>query len=363
MTTQNHALRAMALVCAVWMLAPSANALIEGPGTYYGLELPEPFYNYWNYTSDVKDMHNANERNNFAAAADIYLKGKNNRRNETSMRIMHEFTYRNLSNEGPQSFWGIYSTHFQSTQYLKDLIDPALFGNGTFTRACCGVRSAALDVYFRLWLVAYAHHEVDGGVYRNAADEASHGFAVISSPVNEPSNYWNSVEKYSRAACVPPVRDPKTGKDYAATNIKKRDAFAAMGSAIATEDQDKRTAEIARVRAMLEREVLVQFMQVMMVEAKKATQVVGPNKSICYKQCSKGAPYQSGARAAWTSIQPLVARSTDKSTITQITNLLNRQISKPWDRKKFFPEFTVAVERLANSLGVNFRSEVWGCKW
>ena len=68
-------------------------------------------------------MQNANEHNNFAAAADIYLKGKNNRRNETTMRIMHEFTYRNLSNEGPQSFWGVYCSHFKSTQYLKDLIE------------------------------------------------------------------------------------------------------------------------------------------------------------------------------------------------------------------------------------------------
>lgn len=63
------------------------------------------------------------ERNNFAAAANIHVKGKNNKRNETVNRIMNDFTFRNLSNEGPDSFFGVYSAHFKSQQYLKDLIE------------------------------------------------------------------------------------------------------------------------------------------------------------------------------------------------------------------------------------------------
>lgn len=42
---------------AVFGCAYSADAYIEGPGVYYGLELPEAFYNYWNYTTDIKQMH------------------------------------------------------------------------------------------------------------------------------------------------------------------------------------------------------------------------------------------------------------------------------------------------------------------
>lgn len=63
-------------------------------------------------------------QNNFGAAADIFVKGKNNARNATAevFRIMHDFTFRNLS-EGDASWWGIYTKHFNSMQYLKDLIE------------------------------------------------------------------------------------------------------------------------------------------------------------------------------------------------------------------------------------------------
>jgi hypothetical protein len=54
------------------------------------------------------------------------------------------------------------------------------------------------------------------------ADEATHGFAVVSSPVDQPSNYWEWIEKYSSQTCLRKVLDTKTNKYYPATNIAYR---------------------------------------------------------------------------------------------------------------------------------------------
>jgi hypothetical protein len=55
-----------------------------------------------------------------------------------------------------------------------------------------------------------------------AADEATHGFAVVSSPVDQADNYWEWIERYSSQACLRKVKDAVTGKFYAATNIAYR---------------------------------------------------------------------------------------------------------------------------------------------
>lgn len=55
-----------------------------------------------------------------------------------------------------------------------------------------------------------------------SADEAGHGFAVISSPVDEPVNYWNYAAAYSRQSCILPVRDTVTRKKFAPTLIAYR---------------------------------------------------------------------------------------------------------------------------------------------
>lgn len=58
----------------------------------------------------------------FQDAAPIYYNGKNNRRNATLTRKMADFSRRNLTSDGPEGWWALYSTHFKSGTYLNDLL-------------------------------------------------------------------------------------------------------------------------------------------------------------------------------------------------------------------------------------------------
>lgn len=53
-------------------------------------------------------------------------------------------------------------------------------------------------------------------------DEATHGFAVVASPVDQAFNYWEWIEGYSTKACLRKRRDRVTKNFYAATNIAYR---------------------------------------------------------------------------------------------------------------------------------------------
>jgi hypothetical protein len=59
-------------------------------------------------------------KNDFAAAADIFTNGKNNRRNATHMRILQDGAVRDRTNE---TWFDMYNAFFKSVTYLKDLIE------------------------------------------------------------------------------------------------------------------------------------------------------------------------------------------------------------------------------------------------
>jgi hypothetical protein len=59
-------------------------------------------------------------QSDFAAAAEIFTKGKNNRRNETHMRNMQDGVTRDRTNE---TWFDMYNAFFKSVTYLKDLIE------------------------------------------------------------------------------------------------------------------------------------------------------------------------------------------------------------------------------------------------
>uniref|UniRef100_A0A383VTM6 Uncharacterized protein n=1 Tax=Tetradesmus obliquus TaxID=3088 RepID=A0A383VTM6_TETOB len=350
-------LAASIVLCAFAVSSASAQS-IDGPGTYYGFDLPEPFYNYWNYTSDVKDMSAAMASNNFAAAADIWTNGKNNRRNATHMRVMQDGAVRDRTNE---TWFDMYRSFFKSVTYLKDLIDPPLYGNGSFAGACCGERAAAVDIYNRLWLVMYAQHEVDAGVRIPAADEATHGFAVVSSPVDQAHNYWEWVEKYSSQTCLRKPLDAATGKYYAATNIAYRDGFQAMFEAIGEDKpEEQRTKDIAAAQKALADQVMVQFMQVMLVEARQAVYSPISTANACNKRCLRPA-HKAAVDAAWQALGPLVARSSDTSSIDAVNRLLRSTPGKKWLVKRQ-QQLKSYLAKITASLGVDFRAKVYACR-
>eukprot|EP00882_Tetradesmus_deserticola_P002285 GHRQ01002438.1.p1 GENE.GHRQ01002438.1~~GHRQ01002438.1.p1 ORF type:complete len:356 (+),score=119.88 GHRQ01002438.1:147-1214(+) len=345
----------LAAAIAVFAFAASpTSALIEGPGVYYGFELPEPFYNYWNYTSDVKHMAEAMVKNDFATAAQIYTKGKNNRRNETHMRTMEEGAVRNRSGE---NFFDMYSAFFNSITYLKDLVDPPLYGNGSFAGACCGERAAAVEIYNRLWLVMYAQHEVDAGVRIPAADEATHGFAVVASPVDMADNYWEWISRYSAKACLRPMRDPITRERFAATMIAYRNGFSAMFDALNV-DTPAAGAIAAAYKALYD-QVTVQFMQVLLVEAKLTVFSPAKDANACNKACLRPA-HKAAVDAAWKALGPLVARSNAKSSIAAVTKLLATFPGKRWKVAQQ-KQLKLHVSRIAVSLGIDFKSQVYKC--
>ncbi|KAF6266116.1 hypothetical protein COO60DRAFT_1676505 [Scenedesmus sp. NREL 46B-D3] len=346
-------LLAAAIVLFAFAASPASAELIDGPGTYYGFDLPEPFYNYWNYTSDIKDMSAAMAKNDFVDAADIWNNGRNGRRSETVMRT-----------------WLAGATADRTGEAC-----PPLNGEGAFAGACCGERAGAVEIYNRLWLVMYAQHEVDAGVRDSAAgesaiqedamqavrmDEATHGFAVVASPVDQAFNYWEWIEGYSTKACLRKRRDRVTKNFYAATNIAYRDGFSAMFDALNVEMPPPDASAIDAAQKALADQVMVQFMTVMLVEARLTVYSPPSSANACNAACLRPS-HKAAVDAAWKALGPLVHRSSDKASIAAVDRLLATTPGKKWlARKQALLKTHLA--RIAASFDINFKKDVYNCR-
>lgn len=347
--------RAAVIVAALVLAAAAASAQIpDTPNKFYGFDLPRAFPNYWNYTVDIREMQSLMDAGDFTTAIDIFYRGKNNARNATVLRNMGDFTVRDLSAEGPDSWYGIYTAAY-GLNYLATMITP--YVNGSEAGACCGVRNAALGVLFRTWQAAYAFHEVDSGIAEGAADEAGHGFAVVGSPYDRAANYWAWANGNSRASCIRAVTDPVTRRSAPPVNIAMRDAYAALGPAIAEEDIDRRAQLIAEGRAQLARTAITQFLQAVLVNARMAANPMPENVIDCLSSCYAEAK-QAAATIALRSIAPLVLKYAPTAS-GAIADLL-ASLAAPEPRAAF-KAVRADAKTIAEAVGLDYRAQVYAC--
>jgi hypothetical protein len=122
------------------------------------------------------------------------------------------------------------------------------------------------------------------------ADEVADGMAVLISPVADSWSFWNWVNANSRAACVSLVTDPRTGQPASRLLLDYRSAIEDMVLALKMTDLAKREVSKRTLLAKLEKTLLSQLLQAVLVKAQQAQATAAPaNAGTCYQSCWKTA--------------------------------------------------------------------------
>lgn len=105
--------------------------------------------------------------------------------------------------------------------------------------------------------------------------------------------------------------------------------------------------------------ICIHCLQVMLVEARQAVYSPVSTANACNKRCLRPA-HKAAVDAAWRALGPLVARSSDTSSIAAVNRLLRSTPGKKWLVKKQ-QELKSHLAKIAASLGVDFKKQVYAC--
>lgn len=133
------------------------------------------------------------------------------------------------------------------------------------------------------------------------ADEAVDGMAALISPVSESANFWNWVNDNSQAACVSLVNDTRTGKPANRLLLEYRSAIEEMVTVIGMTDYVQRNDSVRTTRAKLEKALLGQFIQAVLVKAQQAAADKPTDAGTCYATCWKTANVVSTVKSRMTA--------------------------------------------------------------
>lgn len=107
--------------------------------------------------------------------------------------------------------------------------------------------------------------------------------------MSESDSFWNWVNANSEAACVSLVNDPRTGKAANQMLLDYRSAIEEMVPVVEMTDYVKRNDSVRTTRAKLEKALLGQFIQAVLVKAQQAAAEKPADAGTCYSTCWKAA--------------------------------------------------------------------------